>query len=72
MTRFLGVLVLILAVVIGLGFYLGWFQLSTNKNEQQKNITISVDEQKMKADEEKAKEKAKELSDEAKKKINPP
>jgi hypothetical protein len=53
--------VLLVAVVGGLGFYQGWWRVST---EGTPNITI--DQEKIKADEERAKKKAQELEQKAK------
>ncbi len=56
--EYLLVLVLLLLVgVAGLGFYRGWFHLSTNSTGQKPSATITVDKNKFHADEEKAKEK---------------
>jgi hypothetical protein len=56
--RFLLVLaVLLLVGVAGLGFYQGWFHLSTNNTGQKPSATITVDKDKIHADEEKATEK---------------
>jgi hypothetical protein len=60
MNRFLIVLLLLVAGVVGLGFYLGWFHLSTSSTDQKTNITITVDQDKIREDEEKAKEKVQE------------
>jgi len=57
MKRFLIVLLLLAAGVVGLGFYLGWFQLSTGSTGEKSNFTITVDQNKMREDEEKAKQK---------------
>ena len=57
MRRLLVVLVLLVAVAIGLGFYLGWFNFSTGGADGKPNATITVDQEKIKADAEKAKEK---------------
>jgi hypothetical protein len=53
MTRFLGVLVLIVAGVVCLGLYLGWFHFGSESTEGQTHITFSVDKDKIKADENK-------------------
>jgi predicted negative regulator of RcsB-dependent stress response len=55
MARLLGVLVLIAAAVLGLGYYLGWFHFSSDRAD---NVTITLDRDKIRADEEKAKEEA--------------
>jgi hypothetical protein len=46
-------LVLLLAIVAGVGYYRGWFQVSTGGPGG--NPSITVDRDKIKADEEKAK-----------------
>ena len=66
MNRFLVVLVLLVACVAGLGFYLGWFRLSADSEGQKTNITITVDQEKIREDEEKAKEKVQEVGQKVK------
>jgi hypothetical protein len=55
--RFFALLRLLVAGVVGLGFCLGWFRLSTDRTEQKTNITLSVDEDKIQEDTVKAKER---------------
>jgi cell division protein YceG involved in septum cleavage len=43
MIRVLLVLVLIVAVVAGLGFYMGWFHFSSGSDDKNAHITVSVD-----------------------------
>jgi hypothetical protein len=58
LVRFLlAVVFLLLVGVAGLGFYRGWFHLSTNSTDQKPSATITVDKDKIHADEEKATEK---------------
>ena len=52
---------LILVGVAGLGFYLGWFHVSTNGTDQKPSATITMDRDTIHADEEKATEKVKGL-----------
>jgi len=60
--RFLLVVIFFLLVgVAGLGFYRGWFHLSTNSTDQKPSATITVDKDKIHADEDKATEKVKGL-----------
>ena len=66
MRRFFVVLVLLVAGVVGLGFYLDWFRLSTDRTDQKTNITITVDQDKIRQDEEKAKEKVQEAGQKVK------
>ena len=51
------VAVLLLAAVAGLGFYRGWFRLSTDSTDHKPSATITVNKGKINADEAKAKEK---------------
>ena len=69
MGRLLGFLVVLVAVVVVLGFYRGWFELSTAGTERKTNVTISVDKDKIRDDKEKAKEKIKEGLQETKKEV---
>jgi len=43
MARMLLVLVLIVAVVAGLGFYMGWFHFSSSSDDNSARVTVSVD-----------------------------
>lgn len=70
MKQLLAVFVLLAAAVVGLGFYLGWFHVSTGGTDGNPNATITVDQNKMKADQEAAKEKAQDLGEKAKEKTN--
>jgi hypothetical protein len=49
------VVVLLIVGIVGLGFYRGWFQVSSNRdNEDQKvNTTFTVDEERIEKDKEK-------------------
>jgi hypothetical protein len=53
--------VLLLIGIVAVGFYRGWFQVSTNNTENKSNATITVDKDKIRVDEGKAKEKVEEL-----------
>jgi len=66
MTRFLGALVLLAALIIGLGWYLGWFHFSTTGDDQKTHINITVDQDKIRGDEEKAKERLREIGQKVK------
>ena len=53
-------LVLLLAVgFVGLGFYLGWFSLATSRDPEggKTGVQLTIDQGKMKADAQKAREK---------------
>ena len=60
------VLVLLVVVVVGLGFYLGWFHFSTGGTDSTPSATITVDQNKIDADKKAAQEKVKELEEKAK------
>jgi hypothetical protein len=72
MRRLLVVLVLFVVGIAGLGFYRGWFHLSTNSTDQNPSATITVDKDKIHADEEKVQglgQKVKEETGELTKKV---
>jgi hypothetical protein len=62
------VVVLLLVGIGGLGFYQGWFHFSTNSTGNTSSATITVDQDKIRADEGKAKEKVEEFGQKAKEK----
>ena len=66
MRGFLIVVVLLLVGIAGLGFYRGWFQISSDRDntENKVNTTFTVDENKIQED----KEKVQELGHQAKEK----
>jgi hypothetical protein len=59
MRNLLFVLLLLVVCVAGLGFYLGWFSFSTSRDPQagQSRAGLRVDENKVKADARKVREK---------------
>jgi len=66
MKRLLVVVVLLVAGIVGLGFYRGWFRLSTDNTDPNVNATITVDQHKIQADKEKAEEKVQDLGQKGK------
>ena len=68
MRAFLIVVVLLVVGVAGLGFYRGWFQLSSDRDnaEHKVNTTFTVDEDKIRED----KEKVQDLGHQAKEKTS--
>jgi hypothetical protein len=70
MKRLIGAIAITLAIVAGVGYYLGWFQFSTNQSGEKSNLEITVDKQKIRDDAEAAKKKAEELKDRAKQTID--
>jgi hypothetical protein len=55
--------------VVTLGFYRGWFQLSTDTANPRPNATISVDKDKIHEDEQKTKDNIRHFGQEAKEKV---
>lgn len=51
MKRLFGVVFLLFIVIACLGFYRGWFHFSTDGTEQKPSATITVDKDKIRADE---------------------
>lgn len=47
------VLLILLVVVAGLGYYRGWFNLSSRNDQGKPNVTLSVDKDKIEADKDK-------------------
>jgi hypothetical protein len=62
--------VLLLVGIVVLGFFRGWFQLSTDTANPRPNATISVDRDKIHQDEQGATDKVKGLGQGAKEKID--
>jgi hypothetical protein len=69
MGKVLIALVVIAALVIGLGFYLNWFSFAPKGGDTNTNVPITVDKEKIKSDVEKAKEKVKDLTEKGKDKV---
>ena len=60
MGRFLFVLVLLAAGVIALGYYMGWFNVSTTRDPGgQTNIKVNIDEKRIASDADRATDKVK-------------
>jgi uncharacterized protein HemX len=70
MKRLLSVLVLVVAGVVGLGFYLGWFQVASDSADHKIHITATVDKDKFQEDEKKALEKVQDLGHQVKDKVH--
>ena len=70
MRNLLIVVILVLACIAGVGFYRGWFNLSTNSADQTPSATLTMDKDKIHADEHTAKDKVQGLGQVAKEKIN--
>ena len=63
------VFVLLLVGIVVVGFFRGWLQLSTDTATQTPIATITVDKDKLHADEQKAKDKVQSFGQETKEKI---
>src|SRR4051812_22245006 len=66
MKRFLFAMAVIVVAIVGVGYYLGWFQIGSDRTGGRDRITLTVDEDKFKADEKKAHEKVHDLGQRAK------
>ena len=68
MKRLIAVLVVLALIVVGVGFYRGWFALSkpaTDPGSSKVEVNLTVDPDKMKQDAEAVKEKTTELAGQA-------
>ena len=61
MNRLMMTLALIVAAVAGLGFYLGWFQVTSDTLDHKVHVGLTVDKDKIQADEKKAMGKLRDL-----------
>jgi hypothetical protein len=68
MKKLVVVFVLLLVGIAGLGFYRGWFRLSTDNTDHKPSATITVDKDKIQEDEQRAREKVRRFGQEAKEK----
>jgi hypothetical protein len=66
MKRFLFAVAVIVVAVVGLGYFLGWFHIGSDRTDGKDHVTFTLDEDKFKADEKKAKEKVHDLGQRAK------
>jgi len=71
MARMLLVLVLIVAVGAGLGFYMGWFHFSSGSDGNSAHVTVSMDKGQVQQDTDKAVDKVQDLGQPAKDKVAP-
>jgi hypothetical protein len=69
MKTLFGAILLLLVGLVCLGFYQGWFHITTHNTDQKSSASITVDKDKIRADEGKAKEKVEEFGQKAKDKI---
>ena len=64
MRMFVGLL-LVVALIVGLGFYRGWFRVSSDRSPAESNVTVTVDKDKVQRDANDAKEKVQSTGDKA-------
>ena len=69
MARMLLGLVLIVAVVAGLGFYMGWFHFSSGSDGNSAHVTVSMDKGQIQKDKDKAVDKVQDLAHQEKEKV---
>jgi len=62
-------LFVLVLIVLVLGFYLGWFGLSSHNNPSSSDITLSVDKDKMESDKDKAVDKVQDMGNKVADKI---
>ena len=65
----LSLIVVLVALTIGLGFYMGWFQISSSSENNKPNISLTVDGNKLAADKNKAVDAVQDLGQKAKDKV---
>jgi hypothetical protein len=63
------VIILLLACIAAVGFYRGWFHVSTGRKDNQPSATVTVDKDKIHKDEQKVKDEVSGFGQEAKEKI---
>ncbi len=71
--KIFGVLFLLLVLVGGIGFYRGWFSMSSdqgNSESRKVDVNLTVDRDKMEADADAVKDKVEELTGDAKDEVN--
>ena len=65
------VLLLVVACVLAVGFYQGWFRFSKDAAHDKVNVTLTVDQDKIKDDTHKAEQKVQDIGQDVKERINP-
>ncbi len=66
MKRFLIFLAVVVVCIAGVGFYRGWFQVTSEAANDQHNVTFSADATKIRADEKKVTQRVKNLGNQVK------
>ncbi len=73
MARFLALIIVLIAIVAAVGFYQGWFHLSSSSSsaDDTSAVTLTVDKAKLHKDEKLAKDKVEAVGNEVKDKVAP-
>lgn len=61
MSRIFLVLVVVVAGVAGLGFYRGWFHLTSDRTSDTSNVTLTVDQGRIQEDKNAMRDKARDM-----------
>jgi multidrug efflux pump subunit AcrB len=69
MKRVLLVIAVLVAVVAVIGFYRGWFHFSSDSNDNNAHVTVSVDNDQIREDKDNAVDKVQDLGQQAKDKV---
>lgn len=72
MKGLIAVLVLVVAVVVALGFYRGWWSLASDSTDSKVHLNVTVDKDKLQEDKTSAMEKVQGLGHEVKEKATAP
>ena len=71
MKNLIVVLVLVVAGIVGLGVYRGWFRFSSSGDDKNTNINVQVDKDRIHRDTDKAANRAENLAKDAKNTVAP-
>ena len=66
MRKLLGTLTILVLIIVGFGFYRGWFGFAADDQPGQTNVEITVDKEKIRQDAKAASQKAHELAERSK------
>lgn len=69
MVRMPLMLVLLVAIIVGLGFFMGWFHFSWARHDNNTHITMSVDKDQLRKDKGKAVDQVQDLGDKVQDKV---
>ena len=71
MIRLISTLLLLVAVVAGVGYFRGWFQFSSDRSNGDPTYSVTVDKDKIKEDEARAKKKLQDMEHKGQEKVAP-